>query len=123
MTKKNTKIIRVKQGSPQANFYAKKYRIEDPTGTKTVAGNQNDVGIKIVFEESTILGTCQSEELINDIFGSVTDFAQAVEEYGDNFKYGNYIIKYNDDLDIHTFYLNESLEQKIERARQVLDQL
>ena len=53
------------------------------------------------------IGTCQNEDLINDIFGSVTHFAQAVDEHGDNFKYGLYVIKYDEGKDIHSFYLRE----------------
>ena len=45
-------VIRVKQGTPQAMKLAKKYRIADPRGKKTVAGNQYDKGITIIFEES-----------------------------------------------------------------------
>jgi len=46
-----SKIIKVKQGSPEAAFYAKKYRIGNPVGKKTVGGNAYDAGITIIFEE------------------------------------------------------------------------
>lgn len=50
--KATNRVIRVKRGSPQAMELAKKYRIDDPRGEKTVAGNQHDEGITIIFEES-----------------------------------------------------------------------
>tara|TARA_R110000824_G_scaffold138437_1_gene303091 strand:- start:2119 stop:5502 length:3384 start_codon:yes stop_codon:yes gene_type:complete len=66
------------------------------------------------YRESFI-GTCQNEDLINDIFGSVTNFAQAIDEHGDNFKYGRYIIKYDEDSDIHSFYLNDHKSKRLLR--------
>lgn len=50
--KKTSRMIRVKQGTPEAIRLAKKYRIDNPVGKKTVAGNQHDQGITIIFEES-----------------------------------------------------------------------
>jgi hypothetical protein len=54
-----------------------------------------------------LIGTCVSEALINDLFGSVTDFAQAIEEHGNNFVRGNLVVSYDEDTDIHTFYLKD----------------
>lgn len=51
------------------------------------------------------VGTCQSEDLIEDIFGSVTEFAQVVEQLGDNFTFNEYTVTYNDEVDIHTFWV------------------
>ena len=51
------------------------------------------------------LGTCVDENLVSDIFGSVTDFAQEIEKRGtDNFLYGNINVRYNPKTDTHTFY-------------------
>jgi hypothetical protein len=50
--KNNSRVIRVKQGTPEAIRLAKKYRIDNPVGKKTVAGNQHDQGITIIFEET-----------------------------------------------------------------------
>lgn len=49
--KKASRVIRVKQGTPEAIRLAKKYRIDNPVGKKIVAGNQHDQGITIIFEE------------------------------------------------------------------------
>ncbi|MBC8428195.1 MAG: hypothetical protein H8D94_01855 [Candidatus Pelagibacter sp.] len=50
------------------------------------------------------LGDCRNESLVNDIFGSVTDFAQMVEENGDEFQIGWLVVSYDEDTDIHTFF-------------------
>lgn len=54
---------------------------------------------------SNLIGDCRDESLIEEIFGSVTDFARLVEENGDNFIYGKYKIEYNHKKDRHYFYL------------------
>ena len=46
---------------------------------------------------------CRDETLIEEIFGSVTEFARLIEEHGDNFQYNNWNITYNPHSDIHTF--------------------
>lgn len=51
------------------------------------------------------IGDCRDEELIEDIFGSVSEFARQVEENGNNFIYGRYAVKYNARCDRHTFYI------------------
>lgn len=54
---------------------------------------------------TSMLGTCVDENLIEDIFGSVSEFARLVEENGNNFSYGRYEITYNEETDIHTFWI------------------
>jgi len=51
-----------------------------------------------------LLGDCRSEELIEDIFGSVSEFARLVEEKGDNFKIGKILVKYDKKRDRHSFF-------------------
>lgn len=50
------------------------------------------------------LGDCRDENLIEELFGSVSEFARLVEENGDNFKYENIKIKYSKKTDIHSFF-------------------
>lgn len=50
------------------------------------------------------LGDCRSESLINDIFGSVSEFGRLVEENGNEFQIGWLVVSYDEDTDIHTFY-------------------
>lgn len=52
----------------------------------------------------TLLSTCQDEEFINNLFGSVSEFARLVEENGNTFTYRGILIEYNEDEDIHYFY-------------------
>jgi len=50
------------------------------------------------------IGNCVDDSCVDDIFGSVSEFARQVEEEGDNFLYGDINVKYNPKTDIHTFY-------------------
>lgn len=50
------------------------------------------------------IGDCRDENLVDKLFGSVTDFACAVEENGNDFELGWLAVKYNPKTDIHTFY-------------------
>jgi hypothetical protein len=52
------------------------------------------------------IGNCTSEQVIDELFGSVSDFAQLVEEHGDNFTWRGITVKYNKKTDIHWFYLD-----------------
>jgi hypothetical protein len=58
-----------------------------------------------LLEQSNIrLGDCRNEELVEDIFGSVSEFARLVEKHGNNFSIGNIVVKYNPTTDVHTFW-------------------
>lgn len=50
------------------------------------------------------LGNCTEDDVVDDIFGNVSEFARMVEEHGDEFTLGNLVVKYDDDQDIHYFY-------------------
>jgi hypothetical protein len=50
------------------------------------------------------IGNCTNDEIIEELFGNVTNFAYAVENNGDDFVMGNLIVKYDTDKDIHNFY-------------------
>lgn len=51
------------------------------------------------------LGNCTNENLIEEIFGSVSEFARQVEENGNEFKYGGVHVTHDEDKDIHTFWI------------------
>lgn len=58
-----------------------------------------------------VIGTCvnsfdEEGDCINSLlpFSDVTDFAQHVEEHGDDSVVGTIIITYDPDSDIHTFW-------------------
>ena len=54
-----------------------------------------------------IIGNCTREELVEEIFGSVTEFAQWVESFGDEFQIGQIKVVYDVEQDIHSFVLEE----------------
>jgi len=70
--------------------------------------DQNDVS-EIQKFPFNYVGDCRDEELVISIFGSVSEFARQVELHGDEFEYKNFIIKYDPENDIHSFFakLNE----------------
>lgn len=50
------------------------------------------------------LGDCRDENLIDELFGSVSEFGRQIEKNGDDFVYGKIKITYNPKSDIHTFW-------------------
>lgn len=58
------------------------------------------------FTHEILLGDCRDEALVENLFGSVSEFARLVEEKGDNFtdeKLG-IRVEYNAEIDVHYFY-------------------
>lgn len=53
-----------------------------------------------------LLGDCRNEELVNELFGSVSEFARLIEVHGDEFDYRNLSVIYDEDLDLHYFWVN-----------------
>ena len=54
---------------------------------------------------TTHIGDCRNEGLIEEIFGSVSEFARLCEKYdADDFMYGDIEVVYDDDTDVHNFY-------------------
>jgi hypothetical protein len=49
-------------------------------------------------------GNCTDDEVVEQIFGDATGFAQAVDEYGDDFTLDDLVVKYDSETDIHSFY-------------------
>lgn len=60
-----------------------------------------------MMSSPTIDNTCRNESLVEEIFGSVSEFARLVEERGNEFIYGSILVTYNPKTDIHTFSHNE----------------
>lgn len=50
------------------------------------------------------LGDCTNEDLVEEIFGSVSEFACQVERLGNNFDFGNFRVTYDESKDIHYFW-------------------
>jgi len=52
-----------------------------------------------------LIGNCTQEDVVDDIFGSVSEFACQVELNGDSFLYNNeVVVKYDEDNDVHYFF-------------------
>ena len=58
-----------------------------------------------------LLGTCVNELLVDELFGSVSEFGRLLEQSGDNFIIGDIIVRYDEDSDIHSFYI-EAIAKK-----------
>jgi hypothetical protein len=51
------------------------------------------------------IGNCIDEKLVEEIFGSVSEFARQIELYGsDNFFYNDIEVVYDKNDDIHWFF-------------------
>jgi hypothetical protein len=53
------------------------------------------------------IGNCTDDDVIEHIFGDATGFAQAVEEYGDEFVLDDLVVKYDPETDVHSFYYQQ----------------
>ena len=54
-----------------------------------------------------LIGNCTMDDVIERLFGNVSNFACLVEENGNNFSVENLTVKYDATTDIHTFYLED----------------
>ena len=52
----------------------------------------------------TYQGNCTEDDVIEHIFGDVNNFANMVEEHGDEFTVGDLVVKYDPETDVHSFY-------------------
>lgn len=55
-------------------------------------------------ENLNYIGNCTDDDVIEHIFGDATNFAQAIEEYGNEFTIGDLVVKYDPETDVHSFY-------------------
>lgn len=51
----------------------------------------------------TVIGASKDKQLVEDIFGSVSEFARSLEEYGDWFEMDGLYVEYDEETDVHTF--------------------
>jgi hypothetical protein len=49
-------------------------------------------------------GNCTEDDVIEHIFGDVNNFANMVEEHGNEFSVGDLVVKYDPETDVHSFY-------------------
>ena len=70
-----------------------------------VAGPAGVAGVMAEGVESLdYQGNCTEDEVVDEIFGDVNNFARMVEEHGDEFTVGKLVVKYDPETDIHSFY-------------------
>ena len=63
-------------------------------------------GVAEGVESLDYQGNCTEDDVVDDIFGDVNNFANMVEEYGDEFTRGDLVVKYDPKKDVHYFYYN-----------------
>ena len=74
-----------------------------------VAGPAGVAGVMAEGVESLdYQGNCTEDEVVDEIFGDVNNFARMVEEHGDEFTVGKLVVKYDPETDIHSFYYKKS---------------
>lgn len=64
-------------------------------------------GVAEGSENLNYIGNCTDDDVIEHIFGDATGFAQAVDEYGDEFTLDDLVVKYDPETDVHSFYYKE----------------
>ena len=65
-------------------------------------------GVAEGVESLDYQGNCTEDEVVDEIFGDVNNFARMVEEHGDEFTVGKLVVKYDPETDIHSFYYKKS---------------
>jgi hypothetical protein len=84
-----------------------------------IIGDQiNEEGVAEGSDDLNYFGNCTDDDVIEHIFGDATGFAQAVEDYGDEFVLDDLVVKYNPETDVHSFYYKK---QGVEEATLVND--
>lgn len=58
-------------------------------------------------ENLNYIGNCTDDDVIEHIFGDATNFAQEVEEHGDEFVLNDLVVKYDPETDVHSFYYKQ----------------
>lgn len=66
--------------------------------------NMLEQGVAEGSESLDYQGNCTEDDVVDDIFGDVNNFANMVEKYGDEFTQGNLVVKYDPKKDVHYFY-------------------
>ena len=87
-----------------------------PTTKSNLKLAQNVVGMfdQVMGEQQSVAegsdsnlsyqGNCTEDDVIEHIFGDVNNFANMVEEHGDEFTVGDLVVKYDPETDVHSFY-------------------
>jgi len=93
---------------------------EGYTGPAYVAVSQGQQGVAEGSDSNlSYQGNCTEDDVIEHIFGDVNNFANMVEEHGDEFTVGDLVVKYDPETDVHSFYYKKQgvAEAKPKRSR------
>ena len=79
------------------------------------AGKKKNESVVEDSDNLNYIGNCTDDDVIEHIFGDATGFAQAVEEYGDEFTVDDLVVKYDPETDVHSFYYKKQgvAEEKV----------
>ena len=101
----NKKIKNRQQGMDRAHTDKRYYKDEQ--------------GVAEGSESLDYQGNCTEDDVVDDIFGDVNNFANMVEKYGDEFTRGNLVVKYDPKKDVHYFYYKkQGVAEAVETPQQ-----
>ena len=83
-----------------------KYNLELPAGYR--------LGEDSTDSNLSYQGNCTEDDVIEHIFGDVNNFANMVEEHGDEFEIDDLVVKYDPETDIQSFYYKIQYEQQLD---------
>ena len=81
---------------------------QDMAALLTAYGTPKKKKKKVKNENLNYYGNCTQDDVVDYIFGDVSEFARQVELHGDEFEMGDVVVKYDAEEDIHHFYIDEN---------------
>jgi len=81
--------------------------LEDLTFSEISGNLKEQLQLGEKSDNLSYIGNCTDDEVVDHIFGDASGFANAVEEYGDDFVLDDLVVKYDPKKDIHSFYYKE----------------
>ena len=105
-------VMEIRKGEKDSNGYTRCWPGKHAEGTKQ--GKNGPVRNCVPNESQGVAegsdsnlsyqGNCTEDDVIEHIFGDVNNFANMVEEHGDEFTVGDLVVKYDPETDVHSFY-------------------
>lgn len=92
------------QYSDDHSFWSKQHDIAQRIAYIKKQLSTTEQGVAEGADNLNYIGNCTDDDVIEHIFGDATGFAQAVEEYGDEFTLDDLVVKYDPETDVHSFY-------------------
>lgn len=85
-------------------WYGEAGEFDPATGEGWLVSKVMREGVAEGSDNLSYIGNCTDDDVIEHIFGDATNFAQAVEEHGDEFTIDDLVVKYDPKTDVHSFY-------------------